>query len=349
MLHRFVLTAAMIAALLPSAGTSWASPRITRIEGYLDFKRPPYLIVDGQRILADARTKFSAGRYRNAAEIPLGYRIEVRGTRSPDGAIVAQSLEAARNGSEFMEKRLLAANNKAEKEYRHMQVVAESLPDGSEDVAGPLIESGADVDRCRGIVDRLLPPFVDPSRVRVYVVDNPDWNAMAMANYSVYVYSGLVHDMGDDELAIVLGHELAHATYEHGRRQAKDDLFGKIAGEAVIIGASAMHHGASRVAVELAGTLGVVSVGNAFSRFYEDQADRVGLRYAYEAGYDVDKAPALWKRMADKYGDGSKAANILFGDHSLAMERAAALQKEIDRNYSGPRLETPSGESLAGR
>ena len=65
----------------------------------------------------------------------------------------------------------------------------------------------------------------------------------------------------------------------------------------------------------------------------EDQADRVGLRYAYEAGYDITKGPRLWSRFAKKYGEGNKVANFFFGDHSLSSARATKLEKEIAYNY----------------
>ena len=60
---------------------------------------------------------------------------------------------------------------------------------------GRLVTAGPEVDRARYIVERILPPYVPLSRVRVYVVENPDWNAMAMANYSIYVFSGLMADL----------------------------------------------------------------------------------------------------------------------------------------------------------
>jgi predicted Zn-dependent protease len=82
--------------------------------------------------------------------------------------------------------------------------------------------------------------------------------------------------------------------------------------------------------------LGAAAFANGYSRDQEDQADRVGMRYAYEAGYDVSKGPALWKKFADKYGEGGKAQNILFGDHSRSTVRAAALEREIALNYSSP-------------
>ena len=57
--------------------------------------------------------------------------------------------------------------------------------------------------------------------MRVYVIENDEWNAFAMGNYSIYVFTGLMDDLDDDELAIVLGHELAHATHEHTRRRSR--------------------------------------------------------------------------------------------------------------------------------
>ena len=64
---------------------------------------------------------------------------------------------------------------------------------------------------------------------RVYAIDNKEWNAFAMGNYSIYVFTGLMKDMDDDELAIVLGHEMVHATHEHTRRQFKKQMWIQLA------------------------------------------------------------------------------------------------------------------------
>ena len=79
--------------------------------------------------------------------------------------------------------------------------------------------------------------------------------------------------------------------------------------------------------------LGATALSNGYSREHEDQADRVGMRYAYEGGFDVSKGPGLWKKFAEKYGEASKAQNIVFGDHSRSSVRAAALEQEIAFNY----------------
>jgi Zn-dependent protease with chaperone function len=338
---------AILCLLALGAGLRSGVAGTTSVDGYLDFKKPTYLIVDGQRIGWDGHTHLKAGKIKKAADIPLGYRVQAKGTRGKDGTIVASSIEATRNGSEFMESEVVASTNQAEKQYVQAKKVADAGPDGKEQVVGTLIDSGPDVDRCRRIVDRLLPPYIDPKQVRVYVVDNKDWNAMAMANYSIYVYSGLMKDMDDDQLAIVLGHELAHATNEHSRRQAKEGLISGAAGQAVSMGAGMIKNPLGQQAAQQATSIGVTTFGNSFSRTYEDQADRVGLRYVYEAGYDYRKAPALWNRFAEKYGDQDKVTNFFFGNHSLSAERAKALQKEIDRNYRDPKIDPPTRAAVA--
>jgi len=312
------------------------------IDGYLEYRKPTYLIVDGQRLEVTGATKIKAGKAKKASDIPLGYRIKGKGSRGKDGTIVMSQIEAIKNGSEFLEGDVMAGTNEAEKSWVAAKKVADAGPDGKEKVVGALIDSGPQVDRCRRIVDRLLPSYVDPKQVRVYVVDNPEWNAMAMANFSIYVFSGLMKDMDDDELAIVLGHEIAHATYEHSRRQAKAGMASGLAGQAAQLGAGLLKNDMMRAGAQQASALGVTTFGNAFSRDYEDQADRVGLRYVYEAGYDYRKAPGLWNRFAEKYGDQDKVTNFFFGNHSLSAERAKALQKEIDRNYGDPKKDPPA-------
>jgi len=337
-----------IAAAVFSAAIAFpaAASAKDKLDGYLEFRKPPYIIVDGQRLEVNNKTRLDAGKYRKISDVPLGWHIKAQGSRAKDGTIVAKKIQASKNGSEFMESEVLEATNAAEKHYVETRKVSDTGPNGEEKVVGKLFDSGPDVERCRRIVDRLLPPYVPKDQVRVYVVDNPAWNAMAMANYSIYVFSGLIHDLDDDELAIVLGHELTHATHEHSRRQAKGGLIQGIAGVAATIAAQTIDDDRARMAAQGATVLGVTTMGNVYSRDYEDQADRVGLRYVYEAGYDVGKAPGLWKKFADKYGDGNKVTNFFFGDHSTAMQRARALQQEIAFNYRD-RAKDPPSEGIA--
>jgi predicted Zn-dependent protease len=80
--------------------------------------------------------------------------------------------------------------------------------------------------------------------------------------------------------------------------------------------------------------LGASAWTSGYGRSHEDQADRVGLRYAAEGGFDVSKGPGLWNRFAQKYGNSPKALNFFFGDHSVAQDRARNLAREIALNYA---------------
>src|SRR6185436_8004444 len=195
-----------------------------KVSGYLEYKKPGYLIVDAQRIQVSGKTAMH-GKVKRAADIPLGYEIAARGTRAKDGTIAAKEIEAKSNGMALLESDVLKSTNETEKAYLQAKQVYDQGADGKQVSIGALHDSGPKVDRARKIVDRILPSYVDPKKVRVYVVDNKEWNAMAMANYLIYVFDGLMNDMDDDELAIVLGHEIAHATHEHSAKQAKKNLY----------------------------------------------------------------------------------------------------------------------------
>jgi predicted Zn-dependent protease len=93
-----------------------------------------------------------------------------------------------------------------------------------------------------------------------------------------------------------------------------------------------------RAVARLLTAFGAMALSNGYGRDLEDQADRVGLRYAYEAGYDITKGPRLWNRFAKRYGESGKAANFFFGDHSLSSARARNLDRELALSYrEGPR------------
>ena len=334
----------LLATYLAIPVSGWAATKTVKVNGYLDFRKPGILVVDGQRVKKGSKTQLrGSGAAKNFDTIPVGYEVKAEGTRQTDGTILATKIEAKANGMAMYEGDVLAATNQAEQQYVKAGKIADVDAQGKEHDLGALHTTGPEVDRCRKIVDRLLPSYIDPKTVRVYVVDNKEWNAMAMANYSIYVFSGIMKDLDDDELAIVLGHELTHATHEHSRRQASKSMYTGIAGAAAGIGLSQVKGGGlAKDAASTAAGLGLSAFNNNYSRDYEDQADRVGLRYVYEAGYDYKKAPGLWRKFAEKYGDGSPIENFFFGDHSLSTKRAAALEKEIKNNYSDPSKDPPT-------
>lgn len=158
---------------------------------------------------------------------------------------------------------------------------------------------------------------------------------MAAPNDSIYVFSGLLKDMDDDEVAIVLGHELAHATHEHSRKSFKKTMLIQLAALGVVaVAEESIKDQNKRAVLQVATLLGASAWVSGYGRAHEDQADRVGLRYASEGGYDVNKGPGLWNRFAEKYGNSSKFINFFFGDHSVAEARSRNLAREIALNYA---------------
>jgi Zn-dependent protease with chaperone function len=334
--------AAWVAGL--TLGLAAAAASGETLEGYAEWYLDECLVVDGQRVCPAPGLDFEGeGAARTFATVPLGYEVEVKkGTRLSDGTVLAHRVEARPNGQAMFEAEVRAATDQMEAQMREAGRFSEGRGRRSKDV-GRLVESGPRVDRVRRIVDNLVPPYLDPEDVRVYVIENEEWNAFALGNYSVYVFSGLLDATDDDEVAIVLGHELVHATHEHSRRQAKKGMWIQLATMGALGATSTLDSRTSRAIAETAAGLAASAWSNGYGREMEDQADRVGLRYAWEAGYDVTKGPALWRRFAKKYGEGSAALNFFFSDHSQAAARAANLEREIALNYpDGPRPDGPA-------
>jgi Zn-dependent protease with chaperone function len=305
-----------------------------RHEGYAEFRQRDALVVDGQRVRASARTLFKgSGDARSFDAIPLGYEVRVRGERIADGTIVASEVEARPNGTAFMEADLVKAFDATEAQYRAQGRVLEEGAKGKQTSLGRLEESGPRVERVRSVLRLVCPPYLEPDDFRVYVVENPEWNAMAAPNRSIYVFSGLLDAMDDDEVAIVLGHELAHATHEHSRRAFKKQIWIMLGATVVAAASEQLENDAKRLGAQLGAMLVASALSSGYGRDEEDQADRVGLRYAFEGGYAVERGPGLWDKFALRYGDQNKAVNFFFGDHSVAKDRAHNLRREIDWNY----------------
>lgn len=306
-------------------------PRV-KLDGYAEFEKNGTLIVEGQQIVADRDTKFKGDGIRGLSSIPLGYEVEVEGWRQRDGHVRAKKVEAKPNGSAMYEAEVVSATNQIEKVW--VDAGEMYMEDGRRrESVGDILDSGPEVERVRAIMLRLLPPYVDADDVRVHVVETKEWNASAMGNGAVWVYTGLLDDMNDDEIAIILGHELAHYTHEHSRKGMKTSFWGQLAGVAGAVGISAIDNGAGRSAAELGASLGMSAWQSGYSRDMEDQADRVGLRYAYEGGFDVSQGPALWQKFRKKYGEQNTMSNFLFGSHSRPTDRIRNINRELRRNY----------------
>ena len=329
----FALVGAALAARPARAGDD--SNTEVRLDGYAEWRRGDVLIVEGQRVRASARMRFKGGgEARDFRSIPLGYEVKLKGGRVSDGSVLARELEAKPNGQALFEAELRSAFDEREQQYlRRGRMYDEDDKGGVAHDYGSLHGQGPEVERVRAITANIVPRYLRSDDFRAYVVDNKEWNAMAAPNRSIYVFSGLLRDLDDDEVAIVLGHELVHASHEHSRKQFKKNLLIQLAALGVAAGAEGIDSAGKRIALQAIALVGASAWTNGYGRANEDQADRVGLRYAHEGGYAVAKGPALWLKFAHKYGEGNQVFDFFFSDHSQSLVRARNLERELALNY----------------
>ena len=135
----------------------------------------------------------------------------------------------------------------------------------------------------------------------INVLDSPQLNAFCMPGGKIVFYTGLIEQLklSDDEIAIVMGHEVAHALREHSREQMSQALAAQAA-----IGAGATLMGLTQGSVDLASAGYQALIATRFSRNDEAEADRIGLELSARAGYDPRAGVTLWKKMmaANKTG-----------------------------------------------
>lgn len=163
----------------------------------------------------------------------------------------------------------------------------------------------AQVERVRVIASRLVPvtgAFRNDAAEwawEVNVVTSPELNAWCMPGGKLAVYTGLLEQLQltDDELAGVMGHEIAHALREHGREKASKAAGVNVAASigGALIGA---YFGVdSGIGQSVIGTLGDLAYMRPNSREMEQEADRIGVELAARAGYDPFAAITLWEKM----------------------------------------------------
>ena len=136
----------------------------------------------------------------------------------------------------------------------------------------------------------------------IKIIDDPETvNAWAMAGGKMALYSGLVEKIKptDDELAQVLGHEIAHALAKHSAEKMSVAMASSIG--VVAVGVAADRKGLALTGAAIAAALAVQKPN---SRAAESEADRIGIELAAKAGYDPHAAVTLWQKMAKVGGKG---------------------------------------------
>jgi predicted Zn-dependent protease len=200
------------------------------------------------------------------------------------------------------------------------EAYAEMLAETRVVSSGPMVEQVNRVGaRLAAATARRHPASAGAMRWQFAVIAEPEVNAWALPGGKCGVNVGLLEFVeSDDELAVVMGHEIAHAVARHGGERISQSMAASIVGELALGGLDP----AVQQAVFAAYGLGVALP---FSRSHEREADRLGLMIAAEAGYDPRAAISLWTRMAAQGGGGLE----FLSTHPLPESRVEELQALI--------------------
>jgi predicted Zn-dependent protease len=194
----------------------------------------------------------------------------------------------------------------------------------------PEITLGPDYERVQRVAKRIEVASGENFKWEAKLLKADDTpNAFCLPNGRIAIYSGILPlTQTDDGLAIVMGHEVAHAVLRHGGKRMTQGTLTTVGLEAVEagLGLSKMSPDAKAGVMAALGAGAQVGVILPYSRDNETEADIEGLRYAIRAGYKPEEAPRLWDRMAKLSGSGTPK---WLSTHPPSEERSQKLREMI--------------------
>ncbi len=159
------------------------------------------------------------------------------------------------------------------------------------------------------------------------LVDDKTVNAWCMPGGKVVFYTGILPICADDDgIAVVMGHEIAHAVARHGNERMSQGLLAQFGGAALSVAVSSQPSAAQDLFMTAYGVGANVGILLPFSRKHESEADKLGLVFMTMAGYNPDTAPAFWGRMA---GDGGNEPPEFISTHPSNKTRINDLTNYI--------------------
>jgi predicted Zn-dependent protease len=160
------------------------------------------------------------------------------------------------------------------------------------------------------------------------LIESPEVNAWCMPGGKVVIYTGILPiTQSENGLAVVMGHEIAHAIAEHGNERMSQGLMTQLGGMALNEALSSKPAETRALYMTAFGLGAQVGVLLPFSRTHESEADRLGLVFMAMAGYDPNEAVAFWQRMAAKKSGGSPPEFL--STHPSDQTRIADIQKHM--------------------
>jgi len=190
------------------------------------------------------------------------------------------------------------------------------------------------VIRLRAIAKRIIPHATrwNPEAARwnwqVNLLASEQVNAFCMAGGRIGFFSGILTTLRltDDEVAAIMGHEIAHALREHGREQAGKATATNVIGRVIGLGAAALL-GIDPNITDVAARAGAQAFSLKFSRDDEREADLIGLDLAARAGFDPRAGIALWQKMGSL---NSRQPLAFLSTHPGGAERIGKMNEHMN-------------------
>ncbi len=159
------------------------------------------------------------------------------------------------------------------------------------------------------------------------IEDDKTANAWVMPGGKAAVYTGILKYTQDDAgLAVVLGHEVAHAIAGHGNERMSQGLMAQMGAVALSAALSSQPAATQDLFMQAYGAGANVGLLLPYSRLHESEADRIGLVLMARAGYDPRTAVPFWNRMN---ASGGARPPELLSTHPAPGSRIAAIQKDL--------------------
>lgn len=159
------------------------------------------------------------------------------------------------------------------------------------------------------------------------LIESEEVNAWCMPGGKVVVYTGILPLTKDETgLAVVMGHEIAHAIAQHGAERMSYGLLQELGGMALSVALQNEPEATKNIFLTAYGVGTTVGVMLPFSRSHESEADRLGLIFMAMAGYNPEAAIDFWTRMSQK---GGQALPEWLSTHPSDETRIADIKKHL--------------------
>jgi metalloendopeptidase OMA1, mitochondrial len=213
-----------------------------------------------------------------------------------------------------------------------------------------VVQSGPDfetVQRCAARLSRASGEWASKFQWKVALIEGSQVNAFCLPGGKICVYTGILPVAKSEAgLAVVMGHEIAHATLRHGSERMLDQQSVSTLLTGVNFSLGDVSYGQRRAIMGVLGAGAQYGVLNPFSRSHESEADSVGLRYMARAGYDPREAIGFWERMS---AASRGAPSEFLSTHPSHETRIQRLKADMPKALEIYRQATGKGVELERR